>query len=433
MASEPLATATHLTGHRGEVHCLHAPGDDRLFSGGEDGSVRLWDLSAGRAARALLLPSADSAGAVNAVCAGGGAAAMNWVYAAAATHVYGWDLRVPGVVLREPACAFNNLANDEIGHIALHEASGALAVADDAGDVHIVDVGSMAAAPGTTSGAIVPLRGGHTSICTWVAFRPGCNECCSAGLDALCVRWDWRIAAKVEAWPLAALGSPFAVALADALPGSSQSSGGAGSSSEAAAQPSQPSQLLNPRHAHCASYAPDGGCVALALGDGSVEIRLADGGEPICAVDAHRAACSQAHFAAALGPVLAQRAVADAAVDDCSSAAALAARGIPLISAGDDRTVRLWSVEGVAGRASSNRDGKRRRHAANAGSATACDDAMEEEEEEESCDEPGFRSLAAVRLRYKPNAVAAAADPSGSGRAVVCVATTGEAIELLNL
>ena len=157
------------------------------------------------------------------------------------------------VVLREPACAFNNLANDEIGHIALHEASGALAVADDAGDVHNVDVGSMAAAPGTTSGAIVPLRGGHTSICTWVAFRPGCNECCSAGLDALCVRWDWRIAAKVEAWPLAALGSPFAVALAEALPGSSQSSGGAGSSSEAAAQPSQPSQLLNPRHAHCAS------------------------------------------------------------------------------------------------------------------------------------------------------------------------------------
>ena len=74
-------------------------------------------------------------------------------------------------------------------------------------------------------------------------------------------------------------------------------------------------------------------------------------------------------------------------------------------------------------------DGKRRRGGDTAG-GSAIVDVTEEEEEE---DEPGFRSLAAVRLKHKANGVATAADPAGSGRAVVCVATTDDAIVLLNL
>ena len=108
--------------------------------------------------------------------------------------------------------------------------------------------------------------------------------------------------------------------------------------------------------------------------------------------------------------------------------AAMVARGVPLVSAGDDRYVRLWSVEGVAGRGRvSGADAKRRRSA-----SSAAADAMEDEDDEED-DEPGFRALAATRLRHKPNGVAAAADPAGSGRAVLCVATTGEAVEVLSI
>ena len=428
-----------LNGHRGEVQCVHASGSS-LVSGGADASVRLWDLAAGRAARALLAPAADGTeGGVTAVCCGAAdGPAANWIYAAVATHVYGWDLRAPGMIVREPACAFNNLASDEIGHIALHEMSGALAAADDAGDVHIVDVGSMAAAPGATSGAIVALRGGHSSICSWVAFRPGVQtcECCTAGLDALCVRWDWRIAAKLGAWALAAPSGPFAAALAgeaaaalggEVAGGGSSSGGGAGSSSSgggaAAEQP--PAQLLNPRHAHCVSYAPDGGCFAVALGDGSVEVRLAESGEPICAVDAHRAACSQAHFAPQLSPALALRTDGDEDED----VAAIAARGLPLLSAGDDRQVRLWSVEGIAGRGGpqGGGGGKRQRRGQ---AAAECDDA-DEDDDEADFGEPGFREIASVRLGHKPNGIAAASDPAGGGRALVCVATTGEAIEVL--
>ena len=76
-------------------------------------------------------------------------------------------------------------------------------------------------------------------------------------------------------------------------------------------------------------------------------------------------------------------------------------------------------------------DGKRRRGGDTAGGSAIVDVTEEEEEEEE--DEPGFRSLAAVRLKHKANGVATAADPAGSGRAVVCVATTDDAIVLLNL
>ena len=70
---------------------------------------------------------------------------------------------------------------------------------------------------------------------------------------------------------------------------------------------------------------------------------------------------------------------------------------------------------------------KRRRH--HAGAA----EMEEEEEEEEALGEPGFRALAGVRLRHKPNCVTVAAEAAGSGRAVVCVATTGDAIEVLSV
>ena len=61
----------------------------------------------------------------------------------------------------------------------------------------------------------------------------------------------------------------------------------------------QPTQLVNPRHAHCVSFTPDGGALALALGDGSVEVRLAasdgggggDGGDGGSSGTATEAAC----------------------------------------------------------------------------------------------------------------------------------------------
>lgn len=420
---EQVATLAH--GKKGEVLCLHSgEGNGALASGGADGTVRIWDLAAGKVSRALLMPpppTAEEDKAVTAVCIGDSSSHL--VYAAVGMHVYGYDLRAPGMLLREPAWRHLNLAKDEIGHMALHESGSVLATADDAGDVHIVDVSSGAssgaAAATAAAAAAAPritntLSGVHTSICSSVAFRPGGagTECCSAGLDALVVRWDWRIAAKLDVWPL--MRRPIADVLADAAEnalGLRQQHQQAGSSSGGGE--SQQQQLFNPRHAHCVSFAPDGGAFALALGDGTVEVRLTQSGEPIAAVDGHRCAASQAHFCPQILHGVQER-LRGSFSDD------VMARWLPLVTAGDDRRLRVWAVEGVAGRGRRSGDTKRQRRAG-PGDAAADD---EDEDEDEVFGEPGFRALASSKLKYKPNGVAASAD--ANGRALVCVATCAD-------
>ena len=443
-----LSSVARLAGHKGEVLCLDASCGDGsssgissgirssssssssssrdpvLASGGEDGTVRLWDLQAGRASRAIMLPAADGDGsdnAVNAVCLGLSGASEHWVYAATGATVCGYDLRAPGMLLREPTRRFTP-SRDEIGQLALHE-SGALAAADDAGEVRVYDVA------GGAGDLLATLAGGHSSLCGCAAFRPGRPwELYSAGLDAVCVRWDWKAAASMASWPLARL---FAI--------------------------DEKAQLLNPRHAHCLSFAPDGGTFALALGDGSVEVRLAESGEPLAAVDAHRAAASQARFSPQLRAALLEHARTEIASVASASTSAQAAvsldaaaaceglasgSALPLLSTGDDRQLRLWSVEGASGRgADGGRDGdggtarsKRQRStvAGAEGASRMDDDDDDDDDQTAGAAEPGFRALAAVTLPEKPNWVAGVSDAS-SQRAVVCVATTGALIDVLRM
>ena len=393
-----------------------------LASGGADGTVRLWDLAAGRASRAMVVPADGSdygaAAAVTAVKLGSLGDAANWVYAAGGAQLYGFDLRAPGMLLREPARRLTS-SRDDIGQLAWHEESGALAAADDAGEIR---VHATAAADADAGGSLLAtLAGGHTSLCGSVAFRPGrAWEVYSAGLDAVCVRWDWRRAQRIATWPLA----------------SARPAGGAAG----------PEQLLNPRHAHCLSFAPDGGTFALALGDGSVEVREAESGEPVAAVDAHRAAASQAHFMPRLLHASAlQRELADVAADEAMPSGGRPAV-LPLLSTGDDRQLRLWSVEGVAGRGAATSaapgggggggGGKRLKAAAEQGALAASGEAegMDEDDEDEESwwdAEPGFRAMASTALPEKANWLTAVT--AAAGRAAVCVATTGEAIEVFGI
>jgi len=278
-----------LQGHTGAVNCLAAE-VDVLASGGEDGSVRLWDVAAGRSTRALLSPGKRP---VNAVCIGRGGC-EHFLIAAAGREVFAYDLRAPGMVLREPAVPSMGRAREEVSTLALDASGRFVSIGDDSGEVRLVDLDGEDQPP--------ELQASHGSICSCVAFRPAAGlEMLSAGMDACIVRWDGTTGAAVRSWNLATqLGA-------------------------------DETQLVNPRHVHSLAYAPGGDCFAAALGDGSVEIRGSSEGELLAAEEAHRAAASHVLFVPSLAHLLPGGGGA-----------------MPLISAGDDCELRVWAVRAEA-------------------------------------------------------------------------------------
>lgn len=370
---------TSLVGHRGSVLCLDSPGEGRLASGSEDGSVRLWDLSAGRAVRALVLEGSSQ---VNAVCLGRNGDVANWAFAATGSTVHGFDLRSPSVLLRQ--AAFSLSANrDEVCQLALNQNGKILAIADDAGDVQLFDLAEAR--------QLRPLQSAHESICNCVAFNPVRDwELCTGGMDAVCATWDFRSALCSSKWLLAP--PPELIC----------------------------SQILNPRHVHCLNYSPDGNLLALALGDGTVELRDTQSGQVVVAEQAHRAAASQAIFM----PTLGER---DALRSQCG------VQTIPtLITAGDDAQLRLWSVEGLpSARTSFDSSSAKRQRSSWETRRVASSEAMDDAGIPEHFDAPVLRPTATLDLPDKPNWIVAASVPDSSsiGRSdVVCIATNAEDI-----
>lgn len=378
-----MSAALSLTGHRGSVLCLDSPGGDRLVSGGEDGSARLWDLAAGRAARALL-PVGGSE--VNAVCLGQAGEVANWVFAATGQEVFGFDLRVPGVVLRQAAFHLS-ASRDEVGQLAINRSGTMLAAADDAGDVQLFDLAAAQSLP--------PLMNAHDSLCGSVAFNPTLDwQLVTGGMDAMVVEWDYRRALRSSEWSLA--------------PPPEQAS----------------SQLLNPRHVHCLSYAPDGRSLAVALGDGSVEVRRAGTGEVITSTVAHRAATSQAHFA----PELCGGGGANAAAAAASTG--LGDGAVPLITAGDDARLRLWTAVGLEP-STDDLDGAKRRRGVPQVVETMVDENHAAVDAAAEGHGPHLRACSDLELPAKANWISAAsvgASGMGARSGVVCVASSADAI-----
>jgi len=316
-----LQPCGELRGHSDSINSLDASSDGAslgLASASDDGAVRLWDLASGRSTRAMMLP--EGAAAQSVVLGRGEGPAAHCAFAASDRTVCAYDLRAPGIVLRQPAQRVGD-AHDEVGQLALSEDGAFLAAADDAGTVHVFDL---------AAGRPPVVLHGHDTICASVAFRPRRDlppdglglQLCSGGMDARCIHWDASTGRPVSEWAL----TP-AEGGGGGQPGGG---GGGGEGHEAGADYVAPTSF-NPRFVHGLSYSPDGRAVAVALGDGSLELRDADTGGLLASRAAHRAAASQALFTTLREP--------GAPLDGADR--------LVLLTAGDDRRLRLWAAEGL--------------------------------------------------------------------------------------
>lgn len=164
--------------------CLGASREGLVASGGERGELALWDGGGGGEGSPvgrLRLPPEDDVGAV-AFCP----RCPSRLYAAHGAALLLLDARALG----EPVERLQ-VNEEEINCLALDEAGGFLAAADDSGAIKVVDVASKKACRA--------LR--HSNICSSVAFRPQRPQSLvSCGLDMQVICVPWAEGRKAKRW-----------------------------------------------------------------------------------------------------------------------------------------------------------------------------------------------------------------------------------------
>ncbi|KAI8818507.1 WD40-repeat-containing domain protein [Fimicolochytrium jonesii] len=234
---------TSLRGHSAPVLCLATlPADPTtLASGAEDGTARIWDVARGRCRRGIRVGGAGEE--VNSVCWG---LDPNEVYVAAGAKVHAVDLRSPGVVITA-STPVGPAADDDINQICLHEKGTFLAVADDSGQVRVLDM--------RTRRPFKRFRRGHDSLAMCVRFQPQTSwTLWSGGMDNTVIAWDYSKGAPVAEFDMA---SP---------PETSTSP-----SPSPTPEPTAP-QTINPPFVQCMDFSPNGNILAAGLGDGALAL-----------------------------------------------------------------------------------------------------------------------------------------------------------------
>lgn len=215
-------------GHCGAVLCLGASREGLVASGGERGELALWGGGGGGSpVGRLRLPPEDDVGAV-AFCP----RCPSRLYASHGAALLVLDARA----LAEPVERLQ-VNEEEINCLAVDEAGGFLAAADDSGAIKVVDVASKKACRA--------LR--HSNICSSVAFRPQRPQSLvSCGLDMQVMLWNLQKARPLWTTNLQECGTED--------------------------NPQSAGQLFNPPLAHSLSVASCGNIFGCGAQDGKVRI-----------------------------------------------------------------------------------------------------------------------------------------------------------------
>ncbi|NXD16841.1 WDR53 protein, partial [Nothocercus nigrocapillus] len=157
-------------GHSFSILCLNVSSEGLVASGAEGGELAVWD-GRGVLVGRLQLPKADDVTSVvfSPAC-------PTRLYASHGETISLLDVRA----LKEPADCFQ-VNEEEINCLSVNETESALAAADDAGTIKIIDLENKKVSR--------TLR--HSNICSSVAFRPQRPQSLlSCGLDMQVMLWN---------------------------------------------------------------------------------------------------------------------------------------------------------------------------------------------------------------------------------------------------
>ena len=327
-AQPEYAASAACRGHRAAVVCLEARAESVFASGSEDQTVRVWDVrsSPQRAISCLCdcFPSSVDSLAFS-------PKNEHLLYASSGCQVFVFDLRTSGVLQKVPlgvidmhsgdATASAASAENEINALKIHPKGEHMAVGDDEGNVHVLELETSRADPTCWRVLKRLSRGVHTSIVGAVAFKPNSpRELVSGGFDCLACSWNFAMGRPQHRYNFGASADTVVTVSADCGVGAPANS---------------PSRMFNPPCVHSLGFACGGRVLLASLGDGTLRALRASNMTPLLAVEAHNAMASC--LAVLSAAVVKQKSKAGASAD-IDAAADVA------ITSGVDGFVKGWRI-----------------------------------------------------------------------------------------
>lgn len=172
-------------GHKGSITCFEFDPFQIVYSGSEDRTVRLWDISKSNKSQRCIGGCFDSA--ITSVKLGIGC--TNTIHIASESSLYVFDTRFDGIINKVPLHQ-SSADFDGINNIDTCRDNCFIAIADDAG-IHLLQLPQST--DSTSTFKTHSFLGIHSNLVSSVHWNPiNAEELLSGGYDCLCCIWDTK-------------------------------------------------------------------------------------------------------------------------------------------------------------------------------------------------------------------------------------------------